>query len=112
MDGFNSVVDLVNRRVEFVEPDEKVPVVIESVKHERLTIDRKEPPDFNKSSELEKDVDCLVVRLRFPPGKPYLVQVPESLGTVGQEHHFYSAAGKYTGIFWNVTKEQCKRRSR
>ena len=34
--------------------------------------------------------------------------MPESLGAVGQEHRFYTQAGKYTGIFWNVTKEQAQ----
>lgn len=106
-DDFNSVIDIANRSVDGV-ADEKVKIVIESVRHERQTVERKAPPDFNKPGETDKDVDCLVVRLRFPAGKPYFVQLPESLGTVGQEHRFYSQAGKYTGVFWNVTKEQAQ----
>ncbi|MCI0457972.1 MAG: hypothetical protein L0Z62_13480 [Gemmataceae bacterium] len=44
--------------------------------------------------------DCLVVRLQYAPGKPVLVRPPEEIA--GQEHRFFSQAGKYTGIFWPV----------
>jgi hypothetical protein len=54
----------------------------------------------------KQEVSCLVVRLGFPPGQPVMVQLPGFRG--GQEHRFYSAAGKYTGIFWEMTPQQAQ----
>ena len=57
---------------------------------------------------MKKDVDCLVVRLRYPTtenGKPFFVELPEGVAD-GYEHRFYTEAGKYTGVFWNVSKEK------
>jgi hypothetical protein len=48
---------------------------------------------------------CLVVRLRHEPGKPFFVR-PLGLRPEGAEHRFYEKANKYTGIFWNVTRDQ------
>ncbi len=55
-----------------------------------------------------RQVKCFVVRLRYPPGKEneVLVQLPGYEG--GQEHRFYSRAGKYTGIFWEYTEQQAR----
>ena len=51
---------------------------------------------------------CLVVRLAFPRGKPYLVEPIQLTGlendVVGHEHRFYTAAGKYTGLFWPMNR--------
>jgi hypothetical protein len=59
---------------------------------------------------------CLVVRASFPkrqagqPDNAIWVE-PEGLKTsdLGQEHRFYFAAGKYTGIFWPVTEAEAER---
>jgi hypothetical protein len=51
---------------------------------------------------------CLVVRLEFPGGRPYIVDPGRLSGLkiVGYEHRLYSRAGKYTGLFWPVTQDQ------
>ena len=53
-------------------------------------------------------VPALVVRLRYPPGKPAWVDIvgPEHVG--GVEHRFYTEAGKYAGIFWPVPEAAAK----
>jgi hypothetical protein len=76
---------------------ERTPVVIESVTQERRPM--KVRPDEKEA----KEVDCLVVRLRYPVGSdPLFVQLPNGVN-VGAEHRHFTAAGKYTGIFWNVS---------
>jgi hypothetical protein len=52
-------------------------------------------------------VSCLVLHMTFPPGKPVMAQPPSEF-SVGQEHRFYSEAGKYTGIFWEMTPRQAQ----
>ena len=53
---------------------------------------------------------CLVVRLAFPGGSPFLVEPGRLTGLeddiVGHEHRFYTAAGKYTGLFWPINQAQ------
>jgi hypothetical protein len=81
--------------------DERTRIVIESIQQERRTVEV-------RPGEVKKDVDCLVVRLRYPvteKGKPFFVQLPDDVAD-GFEHRFYTEAGKYTGIFWNVSKEK------
>jgi serine/threonine protein kinase len=56
----------------------------------------------------KEEVSCLVVRLSFPPGQPVMAQLPDFHG--GQEHRFYSTAGKYTGLFWEMTPQQAQQR--
>jgi hypothetical protein len=56
----------------------------------------------------KEEVPCLVVRIRYPPGKPFYVQLPPSLPTHGFEHRFYPGASKYVGVFWKVSEEQIK----
>jgi hypothetical protein len=73
---------------------------VESVRTERRQVEV-------TPGRLVPDVDCLVVRLSYPiGGKPFFVQLPETTEVVGYEHRFYTGAGKYTGIFWNVRKDQ------
>jgi hypothetical protein len=78
-------------------------VVVESIAYERRTAEVK-PKDFRP------DVDCVVVRLRWDPdvekGKAFFASLPDELQATGAEHRFYLEAGKYTGIFFNVTKEK------
>src|SRR5262249_8536228 len=55
---------------------------------------------------------CLVVRLTYPEGMPVMVQLPgasDHANSGGQEHRFYSKAGKYTGIFWPITPHEAQR---
>jgi len=57
---------------------------------------------------------CLVVRLAYPKDTPCLVD-PSSLGldfVVGYEHHLFSQARKYTGLFWPVNQPQFQKLSR
>jgi hypothetical protein len=51
---------------------------------------------------------CLVIRLEFPKGRPYVVDPGRLTGLdiVGYEHRLYSVANKYTGLFWPVTRAQ------
>ena len=81
--------------------DERTRLVVESIRQERRTVEV-------QPGDKKQDVDCLVVRLRYPlteNGKPFFVQLPDDVAA-GFEHRFYTEAGKYTGIFWNVSKEQ------
>src|SRR5262249_1595406 len=55
---------------------------------------------------------CLVVRLEFPKGSPYIVNpepLKELLGTVSYEHRLYTQARKYTGLFWPVNLPRLQR---
>jgi Mg-chelatase subunit ChlD len=49
---------------------------------------------------------CLVVRLRFPPGKPFFVLPQMPSGGGGFEHRLYLEAGKYVGVFWGPGLER------
>src|SRR5262249_49100870 len=54
-----------------------------------------------------REVQGLVVRLSYPADKePYFVQLRDWEG--GQEHRFYTEAGKYTAVFYPMTEEQAK----
>jgi hypothetical protein len=50
--------------------------------------------------EVTQKRDCLVVRLRFPPGKPFFALPDVETTGGGSEHRLYLDAGKYTGVFW------------
>jgi hypothetical protein len=47
---------------------------------------------------------CLLVRLAHAPGK-VLWATPEGVPAAGAEHRFYPSIGRYTGLFWPVTRE-------
>jgi hypothetical protein len=49
------------------------------------------------------------VRLSHEPGRPVWVR-PRGLLPDGSEHRYYTAAGKYTGIFWTVNADQARQR--
>jgi hypothetical protein len=50
---------------------------------------------------------CLVVRLSSSdPTKRFFAQLPDDFTMQGHEHRFYTEAGKYTGVFWNVSEAQ------
>jgi hypothetical protein len=78
--------------------NELADVVIESLRVERRKVKTAPNP--------EEKVSCLVVRLRYPKGQPFLVHVP---GSAGYEHRFYSEAGKYTGVFYDWTEERVEK---
>ncbi len=79
--------------------------------------DNKEHEVFVESIRLEKcrvkikpgdspDVEVLglVVRLDYAPNQgPFFVQLPNWKG--GQQHRFYTRAGKSTVVFWPMNKE-------
>jgi hypothetical protein len=75
-------------------------VILEHVRLEKCSV-------VTRAGSLPQEVDnCLVVRLRYPPGQePFFVGLPE-WEQRGQEHHFYTEAGKYTGIFWPMAKDE------
>ena len=86
-------------------------LVVESVGLERRYVEE-------KPGQWTPDVDCLVVRLRYPPGKPYIVQLPDDLmktesgQQAGHEHRIYTEANKYTGIFYGVGAAQLQKLTR
>ncbi|MBL8798359.1 MAG: hypothetical protein JNM56_30975 [Planctomycetia bacterium] len=49
-------------------------------------------------SDARDERACLVVRLRYPAGKPFLARLGK-VETPYEEHRLYSEASKYTGIF-------------
>src|SRR5262249_33758702 len=85
-----------------VKGQDPVQVVVESVTFERRDVMVSHDV---KAGQFEKR-ECLVVRLSFPDGtKPFLA-LPDGVDFVGSEHHVYTEAGKYTGVFWNVSPEK------
>jgi hypothetical protein len=84
-------------------PPQMGKVTLESVGLEKCRV----KVGLDRSDEL---TDCLVVRLSYPPDKePFFVRLPERKGKeYGMEERFYAEAGKYTGIFWSVTKEDAR----
>jgi Mg-chelatase subunit ChlD len=63
--------------------------------------------DIQVEGRPSQKVNCLVVSLSYPPEKePFFVRFSNDPDRkTGKEHHFYTSAGKYTGIFWPVTEE-------
>jgi hypothetical protein len=53
-----------------------------------------------------QEFSCLVVQMSFPRGRPVLAQLPNFSG--GQEHRVSTEAGKYTGLFWEMTPQQAQ----
>jgi hypothetical protein len=100
----NPLTTLVEEEVK-VQPGEQedpTPVVIENITQERRRV------ILQPGDKETKEVDCLVVRLRYPVGKePFFVQLPRDTN-VGAEHRFYAPSGKYTGIFWDVSAETAR----
>jgi hypothetical protein len=57
---------------------------------------------------------CLVLRLAYPEGSPYVVDprlMIEGTEIAGHEHRLYSRANRYTGLFWPVNEDQRKQLS-
>jgi hypothetical protein len=73
------------------------PVTIESVRVEEHEV---EVGDGTKQRR-----SCLVVRMAYPKDNPVWAR-PYGIEVNGWEHRFYEDVGKYTGIFWPVTRDQ------
>jgi hypothetical protein len=77
---------------------------------ETMTIERVEQEEREleiKPGSKPVPVPCLVIQASFPPNKPIWVE-PVGTRVLNHEHRFYLEAGKYTGIFWDITKEQAE----
>lgn len=89
-------------RDEVVRSDDGTTAIVESIAVEshpiRTRADRDSP----------EQVDCLVVRLRYPRGKPFFVDPRRLPGITpsGYEHRFYLRAGAYTGLFGPITRTE------
>src|SRR5262249_28539793 len=70
-------------------------VLIESVEPRRLNLEV-EPG-------VRQEVDCLEIRASFPRDRPAWIELDRNLNVKGIEHRFYLEAGKYVGIFGNIT---------
>jgi hypothetical protein len=75
-------------------------VTIEDVRVEERTVEA-EPGTMRK-------VSCLVVRLSYPRGKPVQVLL-DGIEAQGYEHRYYTQAGKYTALFWNVSDDTARK---
>jgi hypothetical protein len=75
-------------------------VTIEDVRVEERSLEA-EPNTTRK-------VSCLVVRLTYPRGKPVQI-VLDGIEAQGYEHHYYTQAGKYTAIFWEINDEKASK---
>lgn len=97
--AFGSPFDLKNQRVTVANQS----VVIESVLLEDNIVETKYPnPTQPAKVGLQS---CLVVRISYAKNNPVWVRL-NGLVLGGEEHHFFTKANKYTGIFWPVTREQ------
>jgi hypothetical protein len=81
--------------------EERSRIVVESIRYESRTV------ELTPGAVPKPDVDCVVVRLRWDPeqANPFFALLPEAARATGAEHRFYLEAGKYTGVFFNVSKE-------
>jgi hypothetical protein len=75
-------------------------VEIEDVRIEERTLEA-EPGTQRK-------VTCLVVRLSYPRGKPVQIFL-DGIEAQGFEHHYYTQAGKYTAIFWEMNEDKARK---
>jgi hypothetical protein len=86
--------------------DERTRIVVESISPERRNKVELKPNDF------KNDVDCVVVRLRWDAdvdkGRAFFAMLPDEIGATGAEHRFFLEAGKYTGVFYNVSPDKLK----
>jgi hypothetical protein len=89
-----------NREVRVKDPRNQV--VIESVTVEPFDVE-------SAPGGVARTEPCLVVRLRYTTGHPVWADV-KGLSIQGKEHRFYAHAGKYTGLFWPVTRDDVQHR--
>jgi hypothetical protein len=101
---FADLDDLVNRRIVLNGSQ----VILESVRVEPHKVEIKGP--LGERVALRNVHSCLVVRINTLVGAkntPVWVRT-HGLPIRGQEHQYFSQAGKYTAIFWPVTVSQAK----
>lgn len=81
-------------------------VIVESLRLEEHAV--------SNSSGLRRKLPCLVVRLRYPTGKPHWVTLDglEGINEKECEHRFYIEADRYTGIFWSVGEDEVTKKLR
>jgi len=63
---------------------------------------------FEGDEGTKAEKPCLRVEIDHPPGKPVWLRL-NGVKPEGEEHRFYTAAGKYTAIFWGVSNPDAKR---
>jgi hypothetical protein len=80
-------------------------VVLESVTVEDHLVEM-EPGVRGQPGQLKR-APCLVVRIAHGRNNPVWVQL-RGLEAAGQEHRYYTTAGKYTAIFWPVVRDQAE----
>jgi hypothetical protein len=88
-----------------------LPRVLEVEEGKAVTIESLEIEDHLVEVQPDQPTQvqpCLVIRLEYPSGRPYIVDPGRlaELKIVGYEHRLYSRAGKYTGLFWPVTRDR------
>jgi hypothetical protein len=81
-------------------------VIVESLRLEEHAV--------SNSSGPRRRLPCLVVRLRYPAGKPHWVTLDglEGIDAKECEHRFYFEADRYTGIFWSVGEDEVGKKLR
>jgi hypothetical protein len=95
--GGASVSDLVGKKA--LLPGGAGEVVIEDVELREQTRIEGAPGE-----EVQTGVTALVVRASFPSKSPIWVD-PVGVNYIGRQHRYYNQAGKYTGVFWPVTRD-------
>ena len=76
-------------------------VVVESIRVEDHRVE-------SRPGSAPETLTCLVVRLSYPEGKPFIID-PARLGGLKAEryeHRLYTSSHKYTGLFWPVSRSQ------
>lgn len=76
-------------------------VVIESIRVEDHLLE-------TRPGAAPEPTTCLVVRLEYPEGKPFIVDPAKLAGLQAEryEHRLYTSSRKYTGLFWPVSRSQ------
>lgn len=87
---------------EAVRSDDGTTAIVESITVES------HPIRTRADRDAAEQVDCLVVRIRYPRDKPFFVDPRRLPGITpsGYEHRFYLRAGAYTGLFGPITRTE------
>ena len=90
---FKTYRDLARRSIRVGDND----ITIDSIRVERHRVQLR--------AGVQEVKPCLVVRLVHSADSPVWVQL-SGLSPAGQEHRFYRAASRYTGIFWPIADDE------
>ncbi len=84
-----------------VEAGDGSTVLIESIRAEDHLVE-------SRTGSAAATETCLVVRLAYPEGKPFVIDPARLVGlkTERYEHRLYTTSRKYTGLFWPVSRSQ------